>query len=58
MILSTHVSGTANTAVSLSREILNNKESNITYLSERVSIFLIASLEDGGFFVININRDL
>ena len=26
-----HVSGTANTAVSLSEEILNNNESNITY---------------------------
>ena len=42
-----HVSGTANTAVSLSGENLNNNESNITYLSESVSIFQIGGLEDG-----------
>ena len=41
------MSGTANTAVSLSGEILNNSESIITYLSDSVSIFLIAGLEDG-----------
>ena len=45
-----HISGTASTAVSLSSEILNNNESNIAHLSESVSIFLIAGLEDGSLF--------
>ena len=45
-----HVSGTAKTAVSFSDDILNYNESNITYLSASVSIFLIVGLDDGSLF--------
>ena len=45
-----HVSGTANTAFYFSDDILNNNESNITYLSANASVFLIAGLEDGSLF--------
>ena len=38
------------TAVSFSDDILNNNESNKTYFSANVSIFLIAGLEDGSLF--------
>ena len=50
IILSAHVSGTAKTVVSFSHDILNNNESNITYLFASVSIFLIASLEEGSLY--------
>ena len=51
-MLSTHVSGMANTADSLFgvADILNNKESNNVYLSASASIFYIAALELGNLF--------
>ena len=52
IILSMHVSGMANTMVSLSGvvDILNSKESNNIYFSASISIFLIAALELGNLF--------
>ena len=49
IILSVHISGMANTAVSLSgmTVILNNNESNNIYLSARASTFLLPILEMG-----------
>ena len=51
-MLSTHVSGMANTAVSLFgvADILNNKESHNIYFSASTSIFHIATLELGNLF--------
>ena len=45
-MLSTHVSGIANTAISLSSlvDILNNNESNNMYFSANASTFLIPTL--------------
>ena len=50
MIFSVHTSGIASTVVSFSGVILNNSESNKTYHSANVSIFLIAALEVGSLF--------
>ena len=52
IILSAHISGIANTAVSFSGigVILNNSDSNRMYHSSRVSTFLIAALELGNLF--------
>ena len=51
-ILSVHVSGIANTAVSLSGVdiFLNNNKSNNIYFSANASTFLIADLELGNLF--------
>ena len=48
-MLLTHVSGIANTAISLSggMDILNNNESNNMYFSANASTFLIPTLELG-----------
>ena len=52
MILSTHISGMANSAVSLSGVVtnLNNRESNRINLSAKVSILCIALLLVGNLF--------
>ena len=52
IILSVHISGMANTPVSLSgvNVILNNNESNSIYFSSNISTFLIAALELGSLF--------
>ena len=50
MILSTHASGTARSAVSFSKVILNNSESSRKYYSASVLILLIANLEEGSLF--------
>ena len=44
IILSTHVSGIASTAVSFSGMILNKRESSKIYFSASASIFLIAAV--------------
>ena len=53
-----YVSGTAGNAVAFSGVILNNRESNRMYLSANVSTFLIATLEVGNLFVINMDKCL
>ena len=50
MILSTHSSGIAKTAVSFSGLIFNSEESNRTYLSDKASSFFIANFECGSLF--------
>ena len=49
--LSTHVSGTARTAVSFSGVILNNSESSRMHFSSSVLTLLIANLEEASLFL-------
>ena len=58
IILSAQFSGTANTAVSFSGigVILNKNESNNIYCSANVSTFLIAALQLGNLFSIDIDK--
>ena len=52
MILSTHISGIANSAISFSGVVtsLNNKESNRTKFSANVSTFFMVDLLLGNLF--------
>ena len=60
IILSVHVCSIANTAISLSGVdiTLNNNESNNIYFSANHSTFLIADLELGNLFELDININL
>ena len=50
IILSVHVSGIPRTVDSFSDNILNNNESNKTYLSASASNFLITGFKDESLF--------